>query len=119
MVLPPRDHSLDTLLDLDGQVLFVDQRARFWVKFEARRVEPDAERPHGIRYSLTLHDAKGARLVGFDNAHPGGGEKRGSAADHRHRGAAIRAYRYVDAATLLTDFWREVERVLREQGEMK
>ena len=119
MVSPPRDHSLDTLLDLDGQVLFVDDKARFWVKFEARRVEPDAERPYGVRYSLTLHDARGVRLVGFDNAHPGGGERRGSVADHRDRGATIRPYHYLDAATLLADFWAEVERVLRERGVMK
>jgi len=29
------------------------------VKFEIRRVEPTTERPHGLRYSLTLHDPKG------------------------------------------------------------
>jgi hypothetical protein len=27
------------------------------------------ERPHGLKYSLTLHAEDGARLLGFDNAH--------------------------------------------------
>jgi hypothetical protein len=47
------DPTLDTLLALDGQVFFVDDKARFWVKFEVKRVEPSEERPHGLRYSLT------------------------------------------------------------------
>jgi hypothetical protein len=25
--------------------------------------------PHGIRYSLTLHDQSGVRILGYDNAH--------------------------------------------------
>jgi hypothetical protein len=32
-------------------------------------VAPSKERPHGLRYSLTLHGPGGKRLVGFDNAH--------------------------------------------------
>jgi hypothetical protein len=64
-----RDHSLDTLLDLNGQVFVVDPDGRHWVKFSVQRVDPTPERPHGLNYSLTLHDESGARLVGFDNAH--------------------------------------------------
>ncbi len=39
------------------------------VKIDARRVAPNAQIPHGIRYSLTLHDRYNRRVPGFDNAH--------------------------------------------------
>src|SRR5689334_2581339 len=74
------------------------------------------EKPHGIDYSLTLHGADGERLVGFDNAHPVAGRKRGEPQDHRHRLRTVRAYEYQDAATLLADFWRAVDALLRERG---
>lgn len=61
-----RDSGLTILLDLDGQTFFVDGEGRYWVKFEVKRCEVSTERPHGLRYSLTLHDASGSRLVGFD-----------------------------------------------------
>ncbi|WP_271898418.1 hypothetical protein [Candidatus Phyllobacterium onerii] len=62
-----RDTSLDTLLDLDGQTMFVGQT--YWVKFAVKAVTVTPLRPHGLRYSLTLHGPGGERLVGFDNAH--------------------------------------------------
>jgi hypothetical protein len=65
-----RDPSLDTLLHLDGETFAVDSGGVCWVKFQAKQCAITAERPHGLRYSLTLHDETGARLVGFDNAHP-------------------------------------------------
>lgn len=74
-----------------------------------------AGEPHGIDYALTLHGPDGERLAGFDNAHPVGGRKRGEPQDHRHRLRTIRAYEYRDAATLLADFWRTVDTVLRER----
>ena len=49
-----RDPALDTLLDLHGQTLFVDDVGH-WVKFVAVRTEVTEERPHGLSYSLTLH----------------------------------------------------------------
>jgi hypothetical protein len=69
MTTPDRDPGLDTLLDLYGQTLFVDEIGH-WVKFIVLRTEVTPERPHGLTYSLTLHAPDGARLVGFDNAHP-------------------------------------------------
>lgn len=38
-------------------------------KWTCRVVSVTAERPHGIRYSLTLHVLDNTRLIGFDNAH--------------------------------------------------
>lgn len=115
-----RDPGLDTLLDLDGQTLFVDEIGH-WVKFVVRRTATTPERPHGLSYSLTLHAPNGDRLVGFDNAHPakerrGPGTRRRGESDHRHRLRAIRPYEYKDAATLLEDFWKEVDVVLQERG---
>jgi hypothetical protein len=63
-----RDPSLDTLLFLDGESFVVEDG--FWVKFEVRRVAASAKRPHGLDYSLTLHNKANERLLGFDNAHP-------------------------------------------------
>ena len=65
-----RDPGFNTLLELDGVVLVVDDLGH-WVKFEVRRSAVTPERPHGLSYSLTLHAPDGGRLVGFDNAHPG------------------------------------------------
>ena len=116
-----RDASLDTLLDLDGQVLVVDPEGRHWVRFAARRVTATEAKPHGLDYSLTLHGPDGERLVGFDNAHPvrrasGPGGKAGTAFDHRHQLKRMRPYEYQDAAALLSDFWAAVDEVLRQRG---
>ena len=112
-----RDRSLDTLLDLHGQVFVVDLDGKYWVK----RVDPTPERPHGLSYSLTLHTESGERLVGFDNAHsvqpaagPAGKSRRRH--DHKHRLRTVRPYDYEDAATLLADFWAEVDAVLKQRG---
>ena len=115
-----RDHTLDTLLDLHGQTLFVDEFGH-WVKFFVVRTEATSKRPHGLSYSLTLHAPDGARLLGFDNApwirvRRGPGARKRREVDHLHRLRTVRPYDYKDAATLLEDFWKEVEAVLRERG---
>src|SRR6266851_7881524 len=103
-----RESSLDALLDLDGQLLFVDPEARCWVQFVVRRVMVSEARPHRLDYSLTLHGPDGERLVGFDNAHPvkirSGRDKRGDPSfDHRHRLKAVRPCEYEDAVALLAE----------------
>jgi len=115
-VTEPRDPTLDVLLDLDGQVLVVHPDGSYWVRFVVTRVAVSPGKPHGMDYSLTLHGPDGERLVGFDNAHPVEGQKRGGPQDHRHRLRTIRAYEYRDAATLLAEFWGTVDAVLRERG---
>ncbi len=119
-----RDISLDALLDLDGQVLVVDPESNHWVRFAVRRVPATVTKPHGLDYALSLHGPNGERLVGFDNAHAvreqaGPGGKRLGAHDHRHRLKTVRPYDYRDAATLLADFWAEVDAVLKERGVTK
>jgi hypothetical protein len=94
-----RDHALDELLDLDGQILVIDA-AGYWAKFVVNRVPVTPEKPHGLDYSLTLHGPDGERLVGFDNAHPVGRKPR-PAQDHKHRLHMVRPYEYKTAAELV------------------
>lgn len=113
------DRDLSVLLDFDGLSFAVDATGDYTVSFIVRQVPRTAARPHGLSYSLTLHDVNGARLVGFDNAHAAPTRKGQSARverDHRHRLRTIRPYQYRDAATLLADFWAEVDSVLKERG---
>ena len=110
-----RDPSLDTLLDLNGQVLVIDA-AGYWVRFVVTVVPVTAQKPHGLDYTMTLHAPDGERLVGFDNAHPVGRGRRGEPMDHRHRLQTVKPYAYEDAATLLADFWQAVDAVLKERG---
>lgn len=116
---PPTDHHLDSLLDLHGTICEVG--GGYWTKITAKRIKPDANRPHGIDYSLTLHRASGERILGYDNAHPvvvtnNPGRKKNQKLDHKHTGKAIRDYGYTDAGTLMTDFWSDVERILKAEG---
>jgi hypothetical protein len=113
------DRGLAILLDLDGETFVVDPSGNYTVRFIAKRVPPSRERPHGLSYSLTLHDETGARIVGFDNAHAEPARKgrpRRARHDHRHRLSSIRPYEYRDPITLLEDFWAEVYAVLKERG---
>ena len=59
--------ELHFLLQLNGEVFPMDNG--YWTKFEVKLVESSAVIPHGIRYSLTLHNAKNQRVFGIDNAH--------------------------------------------------
>lgn len=93
----------------------------YWVKFEASRVEPNMQVPHGIRYCVTLHDRYNRRVLGFDNAHAVtpkrkrfGGRK--VTWDHQHRRDDISGYEFESPGQLLEDFWREAERMMAEGG---
>ena len=95
----------------------------YWLKFEAKRIEPTPERPHGLRYSLTMHDPAGNRLIGFDNAHgvpPLGSrfQKPDVEYDHWHRTGNDegRPYKFTTIIQMVDDFDAEVDRVLIERG---
>ena len=114
--------DIDALLDLDG--VLIEQTGGCWTKFEVRRIsQPTEEIPHGIRYSLTLHDRYGERIMGFDNAHAVQTKKQGKhqgrkTYDHRHRHSKDIGvpYEFVDAHQLLKDFWSEVDKTLNALG---
>ena len=99
----------------------VDADGKCWVKFVVKQCAVSLERPHGLDYSLTLHDEDGTRLLGFDNAHAvregaGPGARTRIEYDHRHSGQRARFYTYADSATLLADFWAEVEAILQKRS---
>ncbi len=115
-----RDYTLEYLLEFDGHRHWLEQG--HFLKFEVARVEPTDLRPHGFKYSLSLHGPDGDRLMGFDNAHTvasvGSAFKdRRAEADHWHRmeNDPGRPYDFTDAEQLLADFFAEVRRILGER----
>ena len=115
------DHTLELLLDLDGLVYATDEG--YWLKYEINKVQETVEKPHGIKYSLTLHHPNGNRLFGIDNAHrpagpqsPAGKSRRPLVADHMHKGSRMVPYEYKDAETLLRDFDTGVNATLKKEG---
>jgi hypothetical protein len=115
-----KQDPLEFLLDLDGEVIVQDRG--YWVKIEARRRNPSPQVPHGIDYSLTLHDKYGKRVLGFDNAHAppkegGRFSPRRVEYDHWHPdGRTIEAYEFTDAGKLVEDFFAAVDRMLKDGG---
>lgn len=114
------DHGITTLIDLHDQI--IDQGGGYWIKIEAWVVVVSADIPHGIRYSLTLHEPYGKRILGYDNAHAVKPPKKFKYAgtrlpyDHKHRHVSDKGvpYEFKDAHQLLSDFFLEVDRVLEE-----
>ena len=118
-----KDRGLTFLLDLDGEIQ--EQGNGFWIKFSIWQVPMSEHIPHGIRYSLSLHDPYGKRLMGFDNAHavkPGNSRfnyaGRKLPFDHQHRHISDKgiAYQFSSAYQLLADFYAEADRVLNEMN---
>lgn len=111
-----KDKTLENLLDLDGMKMIIDDKLGLWIKFEAVMVS-ESIRNSGIRYSLSLHNRNGHRILGFDNAHEiEYGAKRMVAPkrtfDHWHydENDKGRPYNYVNAGKLVEDFWLEVDK---------
>jgi hypothetical protein len=115
-----KDPAVDVLLDLNGVIL--RQENGYEIKIEARRVEISNAVPHGIRYSLTLHDLYGKRILGYDNAHaiklPKKFKHTGRlhAFDHKHRHISDLGvpYEFTSAQQLINDFLADVNRVMQE-----
>lgn len=121
MTTTPDEHTLEFLLAFDGRVHSFEKG--YWIKFEIKRVQASAERPHGLRYSFTLHGPDGTRLLGFDNAHapPANAapfEKKPRMVDHWHRTStdAGTPYAFTTADQLLVDFHKAVMRELAFRG---
>lgn len=113
------DAGIRTLLDLNDQI--IDQENGYWIKITAWEVKPCASIPHGIRYALTLHAPSGKRILGYDNAHSVISKSKKFTGnkltyDHKHRriGDIGIPYIFVDAHQLLSDFFSDVDRALKE-----
>lgn len=116
------DDTLSYLLDLDGEEIVYD--GGYVARFKVLKIDATAEKPHGVSYSLTFHAADGRRLMGYDNAHGvahRGGKfvERPAAFDHWHRDETDegRPYPFVSAEKLIADFFDEIARILKEQGD--
>ena len=111
------DKGLQALLDLNGESFWVNEN--YWVKFSVKTVEANPRKPHGIDYSLTLHNRFNERIMGFDNAHGVKSRKNYSARkmnwDHKHQDKKpkIVPYEFHSAAQLIEDFWKEVDRIIK------
>lgn len=78
----------------NGDRYFIDGKGDLEVIFKASRVAKTPERPHGLKYSLVLLNAKGDRVVCFDNAHAvrggsGPGKRNSEQFDHKHIGNRV------------------------------
>jgi hypothetical protein len=105
------DYSLQTLLDLNEIRYYI--KSGYWVKFEVSRVTPTKYAPHGIKYSITLHDSNNIRIVGYDNAHkylPKSKKHKVKKAtwDHVHKKERVYPYEFDSASRLIEDFWDTV-----------
>ncbi len=108
-----RDYTLEYLLGLNGE--FVDVGEGYWIGFNAYLINPVPQRPHGIKYSLTLHGPEGERVLGYDNAHAAYEHKKNDPFDHIHRRKRIKKYDYVNAEKLMEDFFQNVEHYLKNK----
>ena len=110
-------YDLENLLNLDGEIYPFENG--YWIKFEAHQVEPSPQIPHGISYSLTLHDKHNRRVIGFDNAHGIKPKRKRFGArritwDHEHRLEKVVEYEFESAGQLIEDFWAAIETYLGE-----
>lgn len=100
----------------------LDQGNGYWIKIEAWQVPVSKSIPHGVRYSLTLHEPYGKRVLGYDNAHAVKPPKRLKfvgrrlSYDHKHIHASDKGvpYEFRDAHQLLSDFFQKADRVMKD-----
>ena len=113
------DASLNVLLELNGTKYY--ENNGYWHKIEAWLVEVTVERPHGIRYCLTLHDNHNQRIFGIDNAHAvSSSQKRGIYSgrimeyDHVHNTINDEGtpYHFNNAEQLIKDFYKRMNQIL-------
>ena len=117
-----RDWAVEWLLSIDQQRVGLE--SGYWWTVRAYEVELHEGQPYGLSYSITLHDPKGDRVLGFDNAHPvdvATGPARKSRRpvtwDHKHaRGQRSVPYAFVSPARLVEDFFDAMNDYLTERG---
>ena len=109
--------GLGVLLELDGEIFPMVNG--YWTKIDAWMVMRNDSIPHGVRYSLSLHDSNNLRVLGYDNAHKfktgtkGFGDKK-TEWDHKHEENKVKPYKFESAGQLLEDFWNDVKRIIED-----
>ena len=114
--------GLEYLLDLHLSKIGYDNG--YWVTMRIVEIAPDSGRPFGVQYSLTLHDDKDDRVLGFDNSHsmdmatgPARKSKRPDAFDPiDRRGRNSIPYKFTTPYKLIEDFFVAVDEVLKQEG---
>jgi len=114
------DFGLQWLLELHGYIVNLDHG--YWWKAEAWLVPPSVLCPHGVRYSLTLHNEHNTRIFGYDNAHGIKTASRGKFAsrivrDHVHLTSTDKGhpYEFSSATQLLEDFFKNSEEIIKRR----
>jgi hypothetical protein len=113
--------GIDYLFDLHRTKIGYDNG--YWVTMRVFKVQPDAGRPLGLQYSLTLHDPNGDRVLGFDNSHaidvatgPARKSRRPVTFDHiDRRGRRSVPYEFTTPYKLVEDFFNAVEEALKQE----
>ena len=116
------DWAIEWMLSINNQRVGLE--SGYWWTVRAWKVEPHEGQPHGLFYSITLHDEMSCRVLGFDNAHPvdvatGPARKsrRPKTWDHKHmRGNRSVPYVFISPAQLVEDFFDAMNDYLTERG---
>jgi len=110
--------DIDVLLSMHGEQVHRDDG--YWWRIQAWIVAPTKERPHGIRYNLTLHNKDNKRIFGYDNAHAVKPRKNNKFSgkryeyDHLHKSVVDKGtpYEFTDCYTLLQDFFEGIDKTI-------
>ncbi len=110
--------GLEILLEMNGEIFPMDNG--YWTKIEARESVANEHIPHGIKYSLTLHNQSNIRVLGYDNAHGIKPKRKKYGAkrvvwDHKHERKIVEPYEFESPAQLLEHLSVNVERMLLEE----
>jgi len=115
------DWAIEWLLNLNRFRVGLDNG--YWWTVRATKVEPSDGQPHGLNYSITLHNEDGKRVLGFDNSHAvdvGSGPSRKSrrpiAWDHKHeKGKEPVPYEFESPVKLIEDFLAALNAYLEKE----
>jgi Family of unknown function (DUF6516) len=112
-VSPLIDYELEFLLGFDGYSYKLE--TGHIVRFRVKECKVTNNRPHGLRYSLTVHTPSGHRVYGIDNAHK---IKHSKTFDHYHKlnSKKIVRYEYVSPLKLFADFCDVIIQILKMYG---
>ena len=103
------DYELECLLRFNGAKFFRDDGC--WYQIEVKFTESTPGRPHGLSYSMTLHDKYNNRVFGIDNAHGYDFKKnrfsgRRVVYDHKHQEEKVFPYDFLSPERLIEDFFK-------------